>query len=101
MKTVNINVSEADIIRSIKNLKYSPIEYATSRALKENVDNVEVKTDCIIIWNEDDSDYQSYSYTDENLDKIRLFVEEWWDFKDNIIEEFCGEPFDFTANLQK
>jgi hypothetical protein len=101
MNNVEINITEADIIRSIKNLQYSPIEYAAARTLKENVDNVEVKTDCIIIWNEDDSDYESYIYSDEYLDKVRLFIEEWWDFKDNIIDEFCGEPFDFKANLQK
>ena len=40
MNTVEINVTEADIIKSIKNSQYSPIEYAVSRTLKENVDNV-------------------------------------------------------------
>lgn len=101
MKTVEINVTEADIIRSIKNLQYSPIEYAAARVLKETVDNVEVKTDSIIVWNNDDSDYYSYVYKNEYLDKVRIFLEEWNDFKDEIIIEFSSEPFTFSAVRQK
>ena len=101
MKTVEINITEADIIRSIKNLQYSPIEYAAARTLKENVDNVEVKTNSIIVWNNDDSDYYSYIYKNEYLEKVRIFLEEWYDFKDEIITEFCSEPFTFSVVRQK
>ena len=101
MNTVEINVTEADIIKSIKNSQYSPIEYAVSRTLKENVDNVEVKTNSIIVWNNDDSDYYSYIYKDEYLEKVRIFLEEWQDFKDEIITEFCSEPFTFSVVRQK
>lgn len=95
MKEIEIKVTESDIERSIKNTRYSPLEYALSRVLKENTDNVEAQKTCILIWNNDDSDYISYRYCDEYIEKIRLFLEEWEDFKDNISEEFCGSPFVF------
>jgi hypothetical protein len=101
MKTLNIDVTENDIIKSIKNLHYSPIEYAAARSLKEAVDNVEVKHDGIIVWNEDDSDYIKYTYEDSAIKNIILFLEEWEDFKDEKVIEFCSPPFSFVATQQK
>jgi len=101
MKTLYVSITEADIIRSIKNLQYSPLEYAVSRALKENVDNVEVKIDCIIVWNNDDTDYCLYGYEEIYLSKIKMFLEEWYDFKNEIISDFSSEPFSFSIIQQK
>jgi hypothetical protein len=101
MNTVRIDITENDIIKAVKNLKYSPIEYAASRSLKEAVDNVEAKNDGIIIWNQDDSDYIKYTYENNAIKSIILFLEEWEDFKDENIIEFCSEPFSFIATRQK
>jgi hypothetical protein len=95
MNKISLDVTEADIVRSVKNLKYSPIEHAISRFLKENVENVEAQKHQVLIWNNDDSDYECYRYLDSDIQNIRLFIEEWEDYKDGIIDDFCLESLKF------
>lgn len=96
-----IEITENDILKAIKSMKYSPIEFAASRVFKQHVDSVEAQKHCIMVWNSDDSDYESYRYSDESIKDIRIFLEEWEDFDNNLISEFCSKPFSFSVQKNK
>lgn len=96
-----LEVTEADIVRSIKNIKYSPIEYAISRFLKENVENVEAQINQVLIWNNDDSDYECYRYLDSDIQNVKLFMEEWEDYKDGIVDDLCLQSLKFDIKRNR
>lgn len=101
MKAIEIQVTENDILKSIKNVKYSPIHHATARHLRESIDTIDVQKHAILIWNSDDSDYKSYKYENDDLKNVRIFLEEWEDLNNNYIEEFCASPFVFRITQNR
>lgn len=94
---IKLDMSESDIIRAIKNTKYSPIDFTASRVFKENIDNIDVRQDSIIIWNDEINDYTSYKYCLDDIDLVIQFIEEWSYFKDDYIQEFDFEPITFCV----
>lgn len=98
---IKLEMSESDIIRSIKNKKYSPIHVLCAKHFKESVDNVDVNLDSIVLWNDDINDYKSYRYCVEDINKIEIFLNEWNDFIDNYIDDFCLDPISFCIESAK
>jgi hypothetical protein len=95
---IQVDVTELDIDNCIANLRHSPLEVAAARALKVDVDRVEVKHDKVWVWMYDDSDYLEYEYSDEEsyLD-VYDFINEWEVFmEDESMEEFLASPFSFN-----
>lgn len=96
-----LQMLESDIVRSIKNTKYSPIQFVASRYFKEDINNVEADYDSVVIWNDDINDYHSYRYCTEDINKIKNFLDEWHDFVDNNIDEFSFEPITFCIEQKR
>ena len=94
MKT-QINMNESDIVRSMKTNEFSPIQLSVSRAFKDIPSNIEINYDSVIIWNDDINDYNSYKYCVEDIEKIKIFLDEWNDYTDGNLEEFCSSPISF------
>lgn len=99
--TVTVDVTENDIEQAIKTLRHSPLEIATSRALRVETERLEVKLDEVIVWMYDDSDYVAYNYKDDQSHvNVYDFINEWELFtEDNTMEQFMAKPISF--NLEK
>lgn len=97
MERIRLNMSESDIIRSIKNMKYSPMQYLAAKHFKENVQDIEITKDSIIIWNDSINDYNSYRYCSEDIEQVSNFIDEWQDFVDEYITQFNLEPISFCV----
>ena len=98
---IPLKMQESDIIRAIKNPKYSPIQILASRIFKENLCNVDAGYDSIVIWNDEINDYHSFIYCTEDIDKIKAFIDDWNDYKDDIIPDFDNEPISFCVQSKK
>ena len=94
---IKFEMLESDIVRAMKNIKYSPIEFLASRHFKENIDSIDVRQDGITIWDDNINDYTSYKYCVEDIDMVINFIEEWSYFKDGHIDEFTLEPIVFCV----
>lgn len=94
---IKLEMFESDIVRAMKNSKYSPIQFLASRHFKENIDSVDVRQDSIIIWDDAINDYSSYKYCLEDIDTVINFIEDWSYFKDNHIDEFNVDPIIFCV----
>lgn len=94
-------MSESDIVRSVKNTKYSPLQSLAARYFKEDPDNVDITKDSILIWNDEINDYKSYRYCTEDIEKINNFIDEWNDFLDKYVEDFVLEPIVFCVEQNK
>lgn len=97
MKKVQIEITERDVIKAIRNPIHSPIELAASRSLKQELYGIEVRPNAIYIWPYDDSDYIVYRYCKEDIDTITNFIDSWEDFKDNKTEDFLENIFTFCV----
>lgn len=95
---ITVEVTEKDIESGIANLRYSPLEIATSRVLNIEIERLEIKYDGVLVWLYDDSDYIEYKYLDEESKfDIDDFISEWEAFiQDESIEEFLASPFSFN-----
>lgn len=95
---ITVDMVEYDITNALKTLKNTPVDFAISRALKIDIERIEVKYDKVVIWMYDDSDYISYKFSDEDTqDDVDDFIAEWEAFLDDeTIEEFSPEPFSFN-----
>lgn len=94
---IKLQMSESDIIRAIKNTRYSPIGYLAARSFKENIDDIEITKDSIIIWNDSINDYISYKYCIDNIDMISIFIDEWEDFASGHTTQFNLDPILFCV----
>jgi hypothetical protein len=94
---IKLEMSESDIVRAVKNPKYSPIDFLASRYFKEDINSVDVRNDGITLWNDDINDYNSYKYCTPDIDLVIQFIEEWSYFKDGHIENFDLEPIVFCV----
>ena len=90
-------------INSAYNSNYSPLEIATSEALKIDVDRVEVKHDKVYVWMYDDSDYMLYTYDEESYVKVYDFLNEWQlvlqGVEDGIPTKFEGDLISFNIEV--
>jgi hypothetical protein len=100
MKT-KIEMSEADIVRSMKNNQYSPMQICVSRVFRDTPDNIDINYDSIIIWNDEINDYDSYKYCVEDIEKVKIFLDEWHDYASSILDEFCASPISFCVEQKK
>jgi hypothetical protein len=96
-----LKMLESDIVRSIKNTKFSPIQFAASRYFKEDINNIEVDYDSIVLWNDEINDYYSYKYCVEDIDRIKVFLDEWNDFADQKIDDFQYDPIEFCIEQKR
>ena len=69
---IKLDMSESDIIRAMRDNRYSPLTLLAARHFKEDVKNVEVTNDSIVIWDDSINDYNAYRYCTEDIDLIVL-----------------------------
>jgi hypothetical protein len=94
---LKLEMSESDIVRAMRDNKYSPLELLASRFFKEDVKNVEVTNDSIILWDDSINDYNSYRYCTEDIETIVSFIDEWADYIDGHLVDFAVEPISFCV----
>lgn len=101
MKKYNINVTQGDIVRCLRNPKYSPLQIAAARATGRDIDTVDVNKDSLYCWIYDDGDYILYTYEDKDLETIGEFIELWEEYKYSDLENFDGKPFNFNVEEKR
>jgi hypothetical protein len=94
---IKLEMHESDIIRAIKNTQYSPIQYLASRFFKQDLRDIDVGSDCIVIWEYEADDYISYKYCKEDIENVKNFIDAWEDFKDNKTEDFVENALTFCV----
>ncbi|NDD84172.1 hypothetical protein EB118_19760 [bacterium] len=94
---IKLEMSESDIIRAIKNTQYSPLQYLASRFFKQDIRDIDVGSDCIVIWEYEADDYISYRYCEEDISLVDTFITEWQDYIDCHIEDFTLQPISFCV----
>ena len=94
---IKLLMSESDIVRAIKNVKYSPLQILISRHFREDINNVEINHDSIILWNDEINDYISYKYCTEDIPTIKAFIDEWNDYVDQYVDDFTLQPISFCV----
>lgn len=92
-----IDMLEGEIVRAMKNKQFSPIQLTAARYFKDLPANIDVTYDSIVIWNDDINDYQSYKYCVEDIKTVRNFLDEWNDYADGQVEDFCLSPISFCV----
>jgi hypothetical protein len=97
---IRVEVTEQEIVRSIKNTDLSPIRLALCKKLKCEDDRLDIHKDEIKVWLYDDSDYISYKFVSiEDQNKFNDFLQAWIRFvNDTSIETFDEYAFDFYLN---
>jgi hypothetical protein len=94
---VRVDVTEYDIVRSLKNLELSPVRLALCKVLRCEDDRLDIHKDEIKVWLYDDSDYISYKF--KSIDDQTIFndfIDEWLRYvNDESIETFDEYPFTF------
>jgi len=98
---IELQMSESDIVRCMKNTQYSPIQLLAARHFKEDIKNVEVTNDCIVIWDDSINDYDSYRYCTEDINIIIPFIDEWADYVDGHLTDFVLEPISFCVEQSR
>jgi hypothetical protein len=98
---IKLDMLESDIVRATKNTRYSPVDILASRHFKENITNIESNYDCIIVWNDEINDYDSYRYCKENIEDIKIFLDEWNDYAQGHLEYFSLSPINFCVEQNK
>ena len=101
MDRIKLEMSENDIIKAIKSLKFSPIKYLAGRILREDLHNIDIDKDGIVIWNNDNSDYICYRFCSEDLETVSSFIDEWEDFIDQHVKTFDLDPISFCVEAHK
>lgn len=101
MNILKLEMSEHDIVKAIKNVKYTPLHYLASRIFKEILDNIDIQLSGILIWDDELNDYTHYKYCTEDIDKINNFLEYWNDFIDEKINQFNESPLSFCVEKLK
>ena len=94
---IELQMSESDIVRSMKNNQYSPIQLLAARHFKEEIKNIEVTNDCVVIWDDSINDYDAYRYCTEDINTIVAFIDEWSDYVDGHVSDFTLDPIFFCV----
>ena len=98
---IKVEMLEGDIVRSMKSNKFSPLQLCIARSLKDNSSNIEVGYDSVILWNDDINDYTSYKYCAEDINIIKDFLDEWNDYDNGNLVDFCLAPIVFCIEEKK
>jgi hypothetical protein len=98
---IKVEMLEGDIVRSMKSNQFSPIQLSVSRHLRDNPENIEVNYDSVIVWDDSINDYTSYKYCTEDIDTIKSFMDEWNDYVDGNLVDFCLSPISFCIEEKK
>jgi hypothetical protein len=98
---IKLEMNESDIIRAMRDNRYSPLELLAAKHFKENVKNVEVTNDSIVIWDDFINDYNSYRYCTEDIDNIVDFIDEWAEYADGHLVDFALEPISFCVEQNR
>lgn len=98
---IKVDMFEGDIVRSMKSNQYSPMQLCLSRSLQDDPSNIEVGYDSIIVWNDDINDYTSYKYCVEDINTVKSFLDEWNDYADGNLVDFCLGPISFCVEEKK
>lgn len=98
---ITLEMKESDIIRAMKNSQYSPIDLLAARYFKEEPENVESDYDSIVIWDDSINDYNSYRYCTEDIDLVKEFLDQWFDYVDGYLVDFALEPISFCVEQNR
>ena len=90
-KTIRIQVTEYDVLRSESDPSANPLERAISRKLKASLNDVEMHREKVYIWNEWDDPDQIFVLDEEGID----FKTTWEDCHD------CPITFEFNLIKRK
>ena len=91
-----IKVIASDLIRAEKTGN-NPIKFAIAREFNEKLENIDVGSSNIIVWNDHDDDYSVYKYSDDCIYDVSDFIDYWADYIDGHTD-ICPDPFDFVVN---
>lgn len=95
---ISIQVTENDIIRAMRNPRYSPIQLAVSDILHVSPEDVDVTKDRIFVWS-DDEDHKTYILQGD-LKNFHSFSKEWEFYVEEKID-FAEEEFVFQMSEKK
>lgn len=98
---IQLDMSESDIVRAMRDNRYSPLAILASRHFKEDIKNVEVTNDCIVLWDDSINDYDTYRYCTEDIGIIVAFIDEWADYADGNSVDFAVEPISFCIEQSR
>lgn len=98
---IRLDMSESDIVRAMRDNKYSPLEFLAARHFKEDVRNVEVNHDNITLWNDDINDYKSFRFCNDDIKIIKSFIDEWEDYIDGYLVDFAIDPISFCVEQNR
>lgn len=98
---IQLDMSESDIVRAMRDNRYSPLSLLAARHFKEDVKNVEVTNDCVVIWDDSINDYDAYRYCTEDISIIVSFIDEWADYVDGHLADFALEPISFCVEQSR
>lgn len=100
MKT-KVNMIESDVVRSMKSNQYSPIQLCVARHFSDIPANIDVNYDSITIWNDEINDYHSFKYCNEDINVVKNFLDEWNDYADGNLIDFCLAPITFCIEQNR
>lgn len=100
MKT-KVNMIESDIVRSMKGNQYSPIQFCVARHFSDIPGNIDVNYDSITIWDDEINDYHSFRYCAEDIKIVKNFLDEWNDYADGNLVDFCLAPITFCIEQKR
>lgn len=92
---INVEVTENDIIRAMKNVRFNPVQLAVARKYNVNPEDVDVGEDRIFVWS-DDEDHKTY-ILEGNTEEFDFFMSEWEFYVEKDID-FVEEEFVFQMS---
>jgi hypothetical protein len=95
---ISIEVTENDIIRAMKNVRFNPVQLAVSRKFNINPEDVDVGESKIFVWS-DDEDHKTY-ILDDQTEEFNFFMSEWEFYVEKDID-FVEEGFVFQMSEKK
>lgn len=95
---ISIEVTENDIIRAMKNVRFSPVQLAVSRKFNTNPEDVDVHYDRIFVW-ENDEEHKTYILHDER-EEFDFFMSEWEFYVEGGVD-FVEQAFVFEVSEKK
>jgi len=95
---INVEVTENDIIRAMKNVRFNPVQLAVARKYNVNPEDVDVGEDRIFVWS-DDEDHKTY-ILEGNTEDFDFFMSEWEFYVEKDID-FVEEEFVFQMSEKK
>jgi hypothetical protein len=95
---ISVEVTENDIIRAMKNVRFNPVQLAVSRKFNINPEDVDVGESKIFVWS-DHEDHKTY-ILDDQTEEFNFFMSEWEFYVEKDID-FVEEGFVFQMSEKK